>query len=121
MSSIFDTAVHAMRKGAPFTAPQPMAFIKHMARDAWAERGDVAVVLEVFYRHSVASRLWWVLTWWTEDGEKREAAAQEWDLCFWRAIQIYKNDQRTKEIESRPIERGGFMRSIDGYEDGAGI
>lgn len=117
MSSIFDNAVYLMRKHAPFAAPQAMAFLKEKARES-----DYAVVLMVNYRPDVASRLWWELEW-QQHGRRYQASAQEWDLCFWRAIQLHKQIERQQELESRPVTKGPGFFSAEalGWEGGDGI
>jgi hypothetical protein len=117
MSSIFDTAVYQMRKGAPFTSPQMGRFIREKALYA-----EGPVVLTATPRPSVASRVWYTLEWY-EDRDRMEVSAQELDLCFWRAIQLHKQKERQRELEQQPATKGPgiFAAEAKGWEQGDGI
>lgn len=103
-----------MRKRAPFTVPQVTKLMGELAY-----QGGETVVLEVGYRHSVASRLWWTLSWKEEDGRTYSVSAQEWDLCFWRAIQVYKQNERRRHLEEYP--NGTTLLPAATFTDGGGI
>ena len=115
MSTMFDTSVYKLRNGAPFVAPQVLTFIKNKACNGGAVR------LSCRYRHSVASRLWWELAW-EEDGETWSVSAQDWELCFWRAIQRHKIMERQRELEYSVSKGCGFQPgALYGWEHGDGI
>lgn len=121
MSSIFDTAVYNLRNSCPFALPQPMKFIEEKTRD-----GNRPVTLCCWPRPSVASRLWWEITWTEANGETYHASAQEWPLAFWRAIQTHKQNQRRAELESQGVTAGPSKTQLSyarvyGWEDGDGI
>jgi hypothetical protein len=120
MSTIFDSSVYQMRKNAPFAAPQMGKFIEAVAIES---PDHEPAILTVQYRHSVASRLWWTLEWTDQAGQKREVSAQEWPLCVWRAIQVYKNAERQRELERQPVTKGPgfFSAEAKGWEGGDGI
>lgn len=120
MSSMFDSAVYSLRKAAPFTTPDIINFLANKAYAA-----DGAVILEVHYRKSVSSRLWWSITW-HEDRQAYGVSAQEWDLCVWRAIQLHKDNERRREIENGPVSKGRSLTGLSsvsciGWQDGDGI
>lgn len=117
MSSMFDTAVHSLKKGVPFAKPSVVDFMAWQV-DTWAEECSFTCV----YRRSVASRHWWTMTW-KEDGREYSVSAQEWVLCLWRAVQVHKQNERRRELEDQPVSRGvGFFAAESkGYEDGEGI
>lgn len=117
MSSIFDSAVYALQKSAPYATPQALVFL---ADKAMLQEG--AAVLRVTYNHRMASRLWWVLEW-HEAGQRHEVSAQKGSLCLWRAIQLHKNIQRRLQLEQQPVTRGpgAFSPAAAGWSDGDGI
>jgi hypothetical protein len=93
-----------------------------MAEKAFECDEGQAVVFQVIHRPSVASRLWWSVQW-REDGAEICAAAQDWELCLWRAIQKHKNLQRQRELERYASEgpaRWSVAR-VEGWEYGDGI
>jgi hypothetical protein len=120
MSTIFDSEVYAMRKGAPcayVSAPLVMASILDLDCEC------KEITLSVCYRHDVASRRWWTLSY-TYRGQSHSVSAQEPQLCLWRAVQMLKNHQRTEDLEWKtPVSRGVgfFAEQIFGWQHGDGI
>lgn len=112
MSSMFDSAVYALRKAAPFAVPSVIQF---MTGKAYHLVPGETVRFEVADRPEVATGLWWTVTW-SMDGKTYSQSAQEWDLCLWRAI------QRSKEI-ARQLqgERYVARNLLQGWENGDGI
>lgn len=118
MSSFFDSAVHSLRKHAPFANPSILHFMKEAVLN---NGGDARLTID--YRPAVATRIWWQLEWTDQKGEHREVSAQELNLCAWRAIQTHKNVARQIELEDRPVTQGPgiFNPSAAGWEHGDGI
>ena len=106
MSSIFDSAVYAMRNRYPFVVPKFLAFVKEKAYAV----PDENVVFEVTSRN-VKTGLWFSLTWCETDGKVYRAESQEFELMMWRAIQIHCQVERADQLMRVP----GFE-----FQDGSG-
>ena len=119
MSTIFDSAVYALRKSVPFARPYPMDLMTEKAFEA----DNGIVIFSVAHRPSVASRLWWSMRW-RENGARICVSAQDWELCLWRAIQKHKQLARQAELERAPVTKGPGLwnsRCAEGWEQGDGI
>lgn len=106
MSSLFDTLVSRRRDATPWAKMSLVAFLKDAA---WCgaprkEGGQASPAsVSVAYRGDVASRMWWTIAWAGEDGERREASAQELDLALWRAAEMEMAARhRAKALEPGP-------------------
>jgi hypothetical protein len=102
MTSMFESAVYARARQTPWARVDPIRFMRDMALESDGE----TVGLTVNYRHSVASRFWWTISWAGPDGERHEAEAQTLDRCLWRAaeiqLQLEAKRKENKDSEQRP-------------------
>jgi hypothetical protein len=123
ISSMFDSEVYQARKDNPFADISLLRFICH-AVDNCTDENNVAT-LTCQYRHSVASRRWWTLSWleMKADGtaEAKEVSAQEYQLCLWRAQQVHKICERRRELEQHVSKGRFFSDPLRGWVDGDGI
>ena len=106
MTSMFDSNVRDRRDHTEWAVMSLTAFMKDMAlsgNSQTEERATCPVTLTCHYRHSVASRFWWTVTWTDEQGEKHEASAQELDLCLWRAAEM---EIRARKRQEKQISKG---------------
>lgn len=93
MSSLFDSRVYQRRNETPWAVVSLSAFMREMMFQG-------KVTFSCGHRPSVASRQWYTIEWTDENGDRRIAEAQEWDLCLWRAAQIelqVREQQKTAE------------------------
>lgn len=103
MTSLFDSAVADRRKHTPWAEIDLKDFLTDLAINA----DYTPITLQVQYRPSVASRLWWSLTWKSEDGEEHQAEAQTMELCLWRAAEMElrlraKEEKRAQGTKTAP-------------------
>ena len=84
MSSLFEPAVYQRENHTPWARVDLIRFMKDMALNGQ----DETVGLSLIHRPSVASRLWWVISWVGPDGVRHEAEAQMLDKCLWRAAEM---------------------------------
>jgi hypothetical protein len=106
MTSMFDSDVRDRRDHTEWAVMSLSAFMRDMAitgNSQTEERGTYPVTLTCHYRHSVASRYWWTITWTDEHGVKHEASAQELDLCLWRAAEM---ELRARKRQEQPEDGG---------------
>ena len=98
MGSMFDTNVRERREHTPWATISLTRFFREMVWNEVDAPDENAVQLTVRYRHSVASRMWFRLEWTGEDGERRAAEAQEFELVLWRAaeIEMHARERRNK-------------------------
>jgi hypothetical protein len=104
MSSLFDTLVRRRREATSWAR---MGIQPFLLEAAWcgastkSEEPSKPASISVVYRGDVMSRMWWTVTWTGEDGESREASAQELDLALWRAAEMELAARaRTKAAET---------------------
>jgi len=110
MTSMFETEVYQRERHTSYARISLVAFMRDMALNAQNFAGQgLEITLTCQYRHSVASRFWWTISWVTPDGERREMSAQTLDKCLWRAVTAQINieakqkaDDHQKEFESCP-------------------
>jgi len=110
MSSMFDSNVYRLRRQIDFVRPNFLDFVRAKAMES-----EEPVVFEIRYRHAVASRFWYELTW-NEPGKEingrtKKVSSQEFDLMLWRAIQVHREVSRKRELEEASAE----------FDEGAGI
>ena len=87
MSSLFDTEVYLRRNHTPWASVNFLHFVKDMVFNASSDDLN-AVVFRAGYRHDVASRVWFELSWTGKDGERYTVEAQDFGLLLWRAAEI---------------------------------
>lgn len=106
MTSMFDTDVRDRRDHTEWAVMSLTAFMKDMAicgNSQTEEQETCPVTLTCHYRHSVASRFWWIVQWTDEQGLQHEASAQELDLCLWRAAEM---ESRARKKQEQPESEG---------------
>ena len=119
MSRMFDSEVYATRRRFPFAevsiAPLMEEACMRECTEEWRgeDKSDEAR-LTCYYRHSVASRIWWTLSFVGEDGKRREISAQKFDLLCWRAQCLENLIKRQIEIEKQPSSWRGDLDLIEG-------
>jgi hypothetical protein len=97
---MFDTDVYQRKNHTPWARMNLFSFMKEMALNKPDDTIE-SVKIEVVYRHSVASRFWWRITWWSEEGTLCQTEGQELDLCLWRAAEMEMRIRRRLEIERK--------------------
>lgn len=99
MGSLFDARVYDRRNHTPWSIVSLTSFIGDVVMNfgLGGNRCDAEVVLKCKYRHDVASRLWWTLSWLSAGGERRQVSAQRYDLLLWRAAEVELRDRKRKE------------------------
>jgi len=117
MTSLFESLVRARRENAPWARISLVAFMTEMIMNEAVE-GVSEVTLSVQYRHEVASRRWWTISWVGEDGKRHEESAQELDLCMWRAVE--REIQVREEIERKEKENSSTPKG-EGSIEAAGV
>lgn len=105
MSSLFDTLVRNRRNHTKWARMSARAFMEEMVWNGAAKKiGDqaVPVSVSVVYRPDVASRMWFTVTWPSENGDVLEASAQELELALWRAAEMEASRQKHAPDEPPP-------------------
>jgi len=97
VSSLFDSRVYQRRNETPWAVMSLSAFMKEMAYSG-------KVSFSCVYRPSVASRQWYTIEWTDENGDRRIAEAQEWDLCLWRAAQTELQVREQRKTAEGSVE-----------------
>lgn len=110
MSSLFETFVRRRREQTPWARMGIQPFLTEAAWSGASSKPDEPskpASISVVYRGDVASRMWWTVAWTGEDGEHREACAQELDLALWRAAEMELAARaRTKAAEQEQAPEG---------------
>ena len=99
MGSLFDSMVYDRRKHTPWANMSLVSFVSDVVTNfgIGGNRCDAEVVLKCKYRHDVASRMWWTLTWLDAGGDRRCVSAQRYDLLLWRAAEVELRERKKKE------------------------
>jgi hypothetical protein len=100
-----------LRKRIDYVEPDLERLLKNLA---W-ENVERTVRLEVHFRQSVASRLWWKLEWTSEDDVNHSVSSQELDLCLWRAISTGQRRVREQRWKERKAELEANGAGFDDY------
>jgi hypothetical protein len=100
MGSLFDSRVYDRRNHTPWSNVSLTSFIGDVVMNFGIgdNRCDAEVVLKCIYRHDVASRMWWTLSWLDAGGERRQVSAQRYDLLLWRAAEVELREQKKQEF-----------------------
>lgn len=114
MTSEFDTRVRARRLHTPWSRMSLVHFLKDGAWNGIDKKeggGNEEASVSVRYRPDVTSRMWWTIRWMGEDGQLREANAQELDLALWRAAEMEEaaraeRKRQEEEQASKGIQPG---------------
>lgn len=91
MSSWFDSVVYERRRKSQWMTPSLLAFVRDVLSNIWLDKddkSDTSVVFTAVNRPDVATRFWYTLEWLSEDGKRKSASSQEYDLLMWRAAVI---------------------------------
>lgn len=99
MGSLFDSRVYDRRNYTPWASVSLTSFIGEVVTNFGTgdNRCDAEVVLKCIYRHDIASRLWWTLTWLDAGGERVQVSAQRYDLLLWRATEVELRERKKQE------------------------
>ncbi len=92
MSSMFETEVYQRENHTPFTRISVTELMKTLAMEI-PEGGEKEITLSVRYRHAVASRFWWALSWVDKNGDTRTMEAQTLEKCLWRVATLYAREK----------------------------
>jgi hypothetical protein len=104
MTSAFESEVYQREHHTPYARIDLVGFMKEMALDGstFENQLPATVTLSVHYRHPVASRFWWSVSWIGPDGERHEAEGQHLDKCLWRAVTIQLRLEEKQKQEEEP-------------------
>lgn len=132
MTSMFESEVYENERRFPWAHISATHFMRDMALDACVALPEAGhqierdIRLSVVYRHDVASRFWWTISWLGENGVRLEESGQELSKCLWRAATRQKNleeaakKKKGAESVSNAITHGTLeSEGIQGANQGA--
>lgn len=102
MSSLFDSLVRQRRQQTPWARVDAERLIRDLAL-TW-EDATSDVTLTARYRRSVASDMWYTLSWIDEEGQTHKVEASDWDLLLWRAAEARAQEVERRERRRKPEE-----------------